>query len=422
MDRLFRVVVVVAVASVALCACGSELPATEEGASGLTAGAAAAREACNQTPRGPKLEVMTRNLYLGADILPITQATTPQEIVHATTVFWTLVHQTDFPARARVLAAEIFWARPEVLGLQEVTTYRTGDPLVCYGLASPSEPVAGHVELDYLALLQTELRRLGLRYEVAARVTTTDVELCATDPFDPDNPGGLRDLRYTDHDVLLVRSDVKWRNPTLPVPASTLPGDANGARYSQDASAYFQVGGSVIRSWRGWTAAEVRVGHEWVRVFETHLEDWLSSVPPPYPPFIFQLLQAGELVTVLDGSLAMAPLPTIALGDFNSYVTPALSPPVYQYLVGGPFPLGPGLVGVSPLSDAWTALHPQAPGYTWGFDGLLTSGELTTRLDLVLATPDLTPLLEYRVGLFDRTSGGLHASDHAGLVAVFALR
>jgi endonuclease/exonuclease/phosphatase family metal-dependent hydrolase len=223
--------------------------------------------------------------------------------------------------------------------------------------------------------------------------------------------------------VLLVRKDVKWRNPTLPVPTSAKSGDSNGALFAKDWTAFFDVGGATIYAWRGWTATEVRVGHEWVRVFETHLEDWLDLPPElQLPDWVFQAGQAAELVSILDGSLAMAPLPTVLLGDFNVYVTPDVKPPVYQFLVGGPFPLDPALDSISPLRDAWAALRPHDPGFTWGFDELLRTGALSTRLDLVLATEDLHPLFTYRVGLHDRTRGGLHPSDHAGIVTTFSVR
>jgi len=417
MNRILRVLAVV---SLALSACGSEPPATDVAAVAALSSPAAstACKAPGDEPNGPKLEVMTRNLYLGADIFAVTQATTPEEILAAATEFWVKVQMTDFPARAKVIADEIFWARPEVLGLQEVTTYRTGDPLVCASPASADAPVAEHVELDFLAILQAELRRRGLHYEVAARVTSTDVELCVADPKDPTNQLKFRDLRYTDHEVLLVRKDVKWRNPTLPVPTSAKPGDSNGALFAKDWTAFFDIGGATIYAWRGWTATEVRVGHEWVRVFETHLEDQL----PIDPPWAVQAAQAGELIGILDGSLQMAPLPTVLLGDFNVYKQPDADSVVYDFLTGGDFPLDPRLNGISPLNDAWTSLRPHDPGFTWGFDELLRSGTFSTTLDLVLATEGLHPLFTYRVGLHDRTRSGLHPSDHAGLVTTFSVR
>ncbi len=422
----------VSLLSMLALACGSQRPAADAGSLAGTVGtdlgatseaAIAAREAEAHAPQGPKLEVMTRNLYLGGNVVAITQIDPDDPnyaelVVQFATEFWAEVQANDFPARAKVLANEIFWARPEVLALQEVATYRTTDwakgqtPGVCAGSALPSDPQAAFVELDYLGILLAELRHRGMQYDVAARVTTADVELCML----ADVPGGLTDLRYTDHDVILVRKDVKWRAATLPdplpVPLSTLPGDANGARYSDEYTACFALGGGSVCSYCGWTSVEVHKGHRWVRVFETHLEDQLVGLVDPAS--IVQLAQASELVGVLGGAYETAPLPTILLGDFNVYVPPmdaAQDMMTYGFLVGGPFP----------LQDAWWTVHPGDPGYTWGSEDLGAGFTLDTRLDLVLSTPDLRPLFTYLVGTRDTTPGGLHPSDHAGIVTAFAV-
>jgi endonuclease/exonuclease/phosphatase family metal-dependent hydrolase len=406
----------VGIVSLSLVACGSEPGAGTGEAAPWAAAISDSESAACREPAG-RFEVMTRNLYLGADVMAVVVAPA-DSVVEAATEFWAKVQATDFPARARVLAREIARARPEVLGLQEVTTYRTGDPLVCLGEARPSQPVASDVALDFLAILQDELARRGVDYRVVGRVTSTDVELCI---LDTTRPGELLDLRYTDQDLLLVRGDVHWRDPTLPsVTLSDTPGDQNGARYSPTWTACFDLGGDTVCSWRGWTAAEVKVGHAWVRVLETHLEDWLPI--EGYPDWLFQAGQAAELISILDGSMALAPLPAVVLGDFNAYVTGHGRPPVYRFLVGGPFPLDPSLHLRSPLDDAWVALHGHEPGFTWGFDELLRSGTLSTRLDLVLVSPGLRPEFSYLVGVEDRTPGALHPSDHAGIVTGLVVR
>jgi hypothetical protein len=438
MERMLRLSVAV-VLSLSIVACGSDRPVTGEEAGILAAEAAAASAqaaaAARNVPNGPKLTVMTRNLYLGADIAPLTTAETGLEAVAAASQIWVDVHRTDFPARARVLADEVFWARPEVLGLQEVTLYRTGDPLACGETPPPSPPVATDPELDFLAILQEELRHRGLRYEVAAQVTTMDVELCILDALRGGEP---RDLRYTDRDVLLVRKDVHWRNPTLPasqpieafIPAELPPGegDGNGGVYAvavyvgddansiAPATAFFEVpkdSGNLIYSWRGWTAVEVARGNRWVRVFETHVEDRLDALTEVgLPTWYFQALQDPQLLAIVGASLEMAPMPAIVLGDFNVYRQPLGDLTMYELLTGEPL----GLV------DAWTALRPGDDGFTWGFDPLLTSGELGTTLDLVLATDGLHPISTYLVGTRDLTPGGLHPSDHAGIVTTFSIR
>jgi exonuclease III len=142
------------------------------------------------------------------------------------------------------------------------------------------------------------------------------------------------------------------------------------------------------------------------------------------PPWWFQALQDAQLVAIVD-AVYLDPattLPTVVLGDFNAYVEPAdPNPATYAFLTGGPFPLDPALDGISPLRDAWTALHPGEWGFTWGFDGSLRDGRLSTRLDLVLATPELRPREIARTGVRTRIRGGLHPSDHAGVVATFAV-
>jgi hypothetical protein len=328
-----------------------------------------------------------------------------------------------------------------------VTLYRSGPPVACGGDLTPSADV---VEQDFLATLQKELRRRGLQYEVAGQVTTMDAELCLLDVL---GGGEVMDLRYTDRDVLLVRKDVKWRNPTLPTeapipafvpaPVAPGPGDHNGAVYAMalatgdetnpylPTTAYFEIqvdpeNPARIYSWRGWTAVEVERGGHWVRIFETHVEvqlQQLLDLDPPLPPWFFQAFQDAELLSILETSYAMAPMPTIAVGDFNVYRKDGdANPPTYAFLTGGPFPLPVGIDLTSILSDAWVAVHGDELGFTWGFEPDLRSGELTTTLDLVLATTGVRPIASYRVGTQDRTPSGLHPSDHAGIVTVFAIR
>jgi hypothetical protein len=445
MERVFQPSFAVLL-SLLLAACGAERVASgvdEAGALAPEAAAASAEAASRGAPNGPKVTVMTRNVYLGGAIETVAAATTPEEVVAAASQFWVDVQTTDFPSRAKVIADEVFWARPEVLGLQEVTLYRSGPPLACEGQFTPS---AEQVEQDFLAILQRELRRRGLQYDVAGQVTTMDAEICFVDVL---AGGAFRDLRYTDRDVLLVRKDVKWRPATLPpgqplpgfvaAPVEPAPGDLNGGVYAValetgdptnplvPTTAFFEISGSPepVYSWRGWTAVEIERAGRWVRVFETHVEDQLpqlEQMDPPLPRWFIQAFQDAQLVALLDASLFLDPLPTIALGDFNVYAEPGGDPTMYDFLNGGPFPLDPRLDGISPLSDAWATLQPADPGFTWGFDPLLVGGTLSTRLDLVLATTGVRPISTYLVGTHDRTPSGLHPSDHAGIVTVFAIR
>ena len=96
-------------------------------------------------PPGKPVTVMTRNLYLGADIQrPVDRGRcSPQAtpaarrraslvaLANATHVTRAIVDETDFTVRAGLLADEIAAAEPDLIGLQEVALWRHGDLCTC---------------------------------------------------------------------------------------------------------------------------------------------------------------------------------------------------------------------------------------------------------------------------------------------------
>lgn len=376
-----------------------------------------AASACSSSTSPNQLTVVSQNLYLGGDIFSIVQATSAEEAAVATFQVWNSVQATSFPARAKVIAAGIAARNPDVIGLQEVAIWRTGAPAVCLGdLSAINAPVATTVVYDFLASLQAELSALGLRYDVATTTQSFDAELCAVDPLGGTPP---IDVRYTDRDVILVRSGLTTKNPAgglyatmveFPIPGT---GDL----------------GVIVPDRRAWNVVEVQKDGQWYRVFETHLEVQEIPTPFPIPGFIFQLGQAGELVaTQVNPRGALDPMPTILLGDMNTQAEqPGGSPlrTTYNFLTGqNPFPdfgyppFAP-LVGTeSPLADAWSAANPGQPGLTWGFDDDLLAGTMSQRIDLVL-TWGAGPVWMETFGAAALTASvpPLHASDHLGVAA-----
>lgn len=372
----------------------------------------------NSSSEPTGLVVGSRNLYLGGDIFSIVSAADATEAAIAVDQVWKSVVATNFPARAELVADEILELRPDVIGLQEVSLWRTGDPVVCApdgsGLPVVTAPIASTVQYDYLATLLAALEARGLSYAVATVTSSLDAEFCSYDPTGVTFPF---DLRYTDRDVILVRTGLATAN-------------AAGGLYATQVE--FPIPGTpvAVPDQRAWNVVEVQKAGQWYRVFETHLEVQEIATPAGVPPYVFQLAQAGELVGLHVGpAQAASPMPTVVVGDFNTQAEqPAGSPlrTTFDFVTGAiPFPdlgipqLTP-LVGlVSPLHDAWSAVNGTLPGLTWGFSADLTTGAPTQRIDLALFL-GVTPLEMATFGGFDRTPGtpSLHSSDHLGIAVL----
>jgi hypothetical protein len=228
---------------------------------------------------GPKVTVMTRNLYLGTGLNDVVAAKSLPQFVGAVSQAWANVVATDFPARAEALADEIEQARPDFVGLQEVSLWR--DQVGSDALLSPA-PNAPRVVYDFLAILQAELAERGTPYVAVATSVNADVEA----PWaDPTSPGGLTDVRLTDRDVILVRAGLagKVRNPL-------------DGRYAAQLSLP-SVGGPVTFT-RGWTSVDYRHDAKTtVRIFNTHLE-----VDDPLPAALVQEAQGTEALGLLAAS------------------------------------------------------------------------------------------------------------------------
>lgn len=325
--------------------------------------------------------VMTRNVYLGADLIPVILAPDAPSLFQAAADVFVNVNATNFPARAELLAQEIADSSPDLIGLQEVALWRTGtlfDP-------APATTVA----YDFLALLQAELSDLGEGYTAAVVQSTFDGEVPATL-----SAGGIqvfRDVRLTQRNVILVRSGVSYTNARAGYfEINTVIPDVGG------------ITGNDVVDLRGWVSIDVTMEpkEKTFRFVNTHLESFVTPIRD---------VQAKELVA---GPLNTA-LKVIAVGDFNS---PPTGPESGAYSILTSPEKGR-------LDDAW-AVNGTDPGYTFGqaADLLNPTSTASVRIDHVLGSMgSVKPVSAWLTGTTARTSGGLWASDHFGVVAEVSL-
>lgn len=345
--------------------------------------------------RGHVARVMTRNLYLGADLAPAIGAPDLPLFVAATGAVLRQVTATNFPVRAKGLAAEIAAAKPDLVGLQEVALWRTGPPSLAPLLGGPK--TATTVRYDFLKLLLAELNDCDTRYipivveEELDFEAPADANGVAGDGSPPIGDAELN-VRLTMRDVILVRAGagVHTRAPDSGHFTSllTLP-----------------VLGAAVVSTRGWTKIDARVrGTGWFRFVNTHLE---AFDPPTLVPSI-RARQAAELVA--PGGPATGDLPVVLVGDLNSDddTVPAGDEQAYLVLLDAGF--------VERTSE-----EPTCCIDSYDLRGG-TAADFVQQIDHVMTNaPKLVRLVDSFV-TGRRKHHGYWDSDHAGVVSALRLR
>jgi len=380
--------------------------------------AAIAGEGKGQGGQAGRLEVMTQNLYVGADLFKILNPAQPI-YVNAAEIFGD-IQVTDFAQRAESIADLVAEHEPQLIGLQEVSLMRTQCPSDI--LAGNPAPNATDVYADYLAILLAELAERGLQYEVAAQVVNADVELpVLNDPPLLDCPAPFFDARLTDHDVTLRRSDV---NVTFSM----------SGNYQANLPVPIEGGGEIVFV-RGYNIVDVDLNGRGYRFVNTHLE--VSGDPAAN---FFQSVQAYELTQILEGlALQLSDEIVVLVGDLNSDpaagpMADCLQPPDFDSVAPCPTPYA--IVAGSGYIDTWSERNGRAgPGYTCCQQDLLMNADswLDQRIDHVFVRPPLAGAQgpHFMNGVHatvvgarqqDRTADGLWPSDHAGVVTGMTLR
>jgi hypothetical protein len=366
--------------------------------------------------KGHQLTVMTRNLYLGADLSPALQATDVNGAVDAAFQIEQQVHRTQYPTvRAALLANEIKKRKPDIVGLQEAALWRTGP----YDLgAVTTGPKATQVDPqggDFLSDLLTQLNKGGkkgkkaaasakkkappLRYRIAVVKTEFDFEL----PVNK-GTGGLsvcpdqcHNERLTMRDAILVRKGVKT---------------SNASSGTFNALLRVKVGGVLnVDVTRGWAAVDAKVKGKKVHVVDSHFEAFDSGASntgsdgKTYPKGGIREAQAKQLIA--PGGPSTSKHPTLLIGDFNS------DSPVH----GDQVDPGDALAYRALLAGGWSerAFTPPPFGCCIQDPNLSNPSAtgVTHRVDHIMSN---TKKLKFKKGGLTSTfANGLWSSDHFGV-------
>jgi len=306
----------------------------------------------------PKLTVMTKNMDAGTDFgfFLANLNTHPALGVQLTL---NEVAKNNYFARSALLAQEIASAKPDVVGLQEVSVWQTPQGTI-----------------DQLQLLLFNLIALGKPYDVVKINTLTSFVFAAN-------------VAFTDQDVLIVRHGL------LPATANVQAGLYTNLLKIDSLGLFID---------RGWISADVTLGGKTVTIVTTHLESSASLYGNP----AVDLLQAAQAKELAE-RFFLNRYPVIFAGDFNSNATH--TPPEQTASVK--------IVTGYGYKDTWSAINHGNPGFTWPLyleDPLRdhTNGP-KERIDFIFAR-GINAASADRTGLKEPQS-----SDHAGVIADFGL-
>ncbi len=316
----------------------------------------------------PDLTVMSRNLYLGADIIQLVGAPDLAGEQQKVANLYSTVQATDFPLRARALAREIASRKPDVIALQEVARYyRTPE-------GAPDGP-ATTVLYDWMTLLRSQLRRLHQHYRVASEQTEMDITVPSAAGYG---------LRLKLGNAVLVRTgkgaDVRRVKPL-------------SGQFTDQLQVTLPSGPVALH--RGYAGIDATVAGKRFRFLAPHAEAYSAEAAN------------GQFKQLLAGPAASRHRRTIIAGDFNS--DPADPGPDNAYntvIAAGYVDTGHR---VATCCQNETLTNPTSELKTW-IDHIVVRPRVKVRRSSVFGNR-----------ASDRI-GGLWPSDHAGVVAAIRLR
>ncbi|HET6816261.1 MAG TPA: endonuclease/exonuclease/phosphatase family protein [Mycobacteriales bacterium] len=330
-----------------------------------------------------QVTVMTRNLYLGADLTGIVGAPSLPAAFAAMAQVAGQVEMSQPPKRMAGIADEITSAKPDIVGLQEVSTWH----IVGKNPATGAQ-VVPPADYDFLGLLLADLAANGTPYHVVVAQKNFD----STEQL----PTAVQALAsFADHDVLIARDATS---------AARLQVLATGSEHF-DAQLVIPVAalGTSIDFDRGFEWADVQTRGKVWRIVNTHPEAYAPS-ELGLPGSDVNGPEMQELADVVQTSL-----PTVVLGDLNSAKGETTRPGYSVMMAAG-------------YSDTWLSLGLADTDYTCCRNDTLSGGSLYSRIDHVLSRGLVNPKSATHVGVdaFD-SAPPMWPTDHAGVVTTVSI-
>lgn len=362
------------------------------------------------TAANPTLTVMSRNLYLGADV-GVALELIP-DMPAAAQFMWDQVKATDFSKRSALFVEEINREEPDVIGLQEATIWYCKAHFwsAKTEVFNFTEELLRALDGRYVIAEQNGVKAFNPGYSIGPIPFLTTVNDSNT--FQPLFGRDKAACGFQIGDALLVK-----RN---------LAGDVLAVG-NTEFDAIYKVVPTIMEIRRGYTWADIKIGSTTTRFATTHLESLFSDNDVPT-----SALQAKQLVADLSKTKA----PLIVMGDFNSdprdprglsAPNPGGQPTANEICAVGATECNAyrlmrnaGFVDAGP-----DASDPSA--FTWGMNALLTAPDskrfeaarkmgnnsgFTDRLDYIFVKNGVEVTTSRVIG-----TQSPYASDHAGVVS-----
>jgi len=355
------------------------------------------------------IKVMSRNLYLGADV-GVALAKIPN-MPAAAQFMWDQVQQTDFSKRKKILAEEIRAESPDVIGIQEATVWYCK----AHFWSKKTEVFNFTTELlaeldgDYIIAEKNGVTANNPGYSIGPIPFLTKVH----DPITFQTLFGQNDADcgFQIGDALLIKKSL-----------SQYVNQVGNSEYK----AVYKVVPTLMEIYRGYSWADITVQGTNVRFVTTHLESlWDADKVPKAAD------QARQLVDDFKNTKS----PIVVIGDFNSDPRdprPLDAPnPGEQPTASEKCPAGATVCNAYKVmrEAGYTDSGPDASDpstYSWGMNALLTGPDaeraqaakkmgnnfgFTDRLDYIFVKNGVNVLTSKMIG-----QTAPYGTDHAGVV------